>query len=98
MYLCLVVQILDEADLDDDQALSFAEFEHVISKAPDFVKYVQPVSILGLENCQSFFPPHLPMYVRCATMHGVPQRVAHTSLIGTTLAKLSKQLRNITYK
>ncbi|KAK2186545.1 hypothetical protein NP493_196g00004 [Ridgeia piscesae] len=32
--------ILEEADLDDDQALSFAEFEHVISKAPDFVKYV----------------------------------------------------------
>ena len=44
MYLCLVVQILDEADLDDDQALSFAEFEHVISKAPDFVKYVQLIT------------------------------------------------------
>ena len=33
-------QIMDEADLDDDKTLSFAEFEHVISKAPDFVKYV----------------------------------------------------------
>lgn len=31
-------QIFDEADLDDDSQLSFAEFEHVISKAPDFVK------------------------------------------------------------
>ena len=31
---------MQEADLDDDEALSFAEFEHVISKAPDFVKYV----------------------------------------------------------
>ncbi|KAI0213872.1 Calcium and integrin-binding protein 1 [Lamellibrachia satsuma] len=33
----LINNILEEADLDDDQALSFAEFEHVISKAPDFV-------------------------------------------------------------
>lgn len=29
---------MEEADLDDDKTLSFAEFEHVISKAPDFVK------------------------------------------------------------
>ena len=35
---CLIFQIFDEADLDDDNQLSFAEFEHVISKAPDFVK------------------------------------------------------------
>lgn len=33
----LIDNILEEADLDDDDALSFAEFEHVISKAPDFV-------------------------------------------------------------
>jgi calcium and integrin-binding protein 1 len=32
------LQIFEEADLDDDDSLSFAEFEHVISKAPDFVK------------------------------------------------------------
>ena len=39
-HLCfsLIFQIFDEADLDDDSQLSFAEFEHVISKAPDFVK------------------------------------------------------------
>ena len=30
--------------------------------------------------------------------YGVPQCAARTSLIGTTLAKLSKQLRNITYR
>ncbi|WAR23061.1 CIB1-like protein [Mya arenaria] len=30
-------EIFEEADLDDDDSLSFAEFEHVISKAPDFV-------------------------------------------------------------
>ena len=40
----------------------------------------------------------LPMYVRCAAMRGAPQCAARTSLIGTTLAKLSKQLRNITYR
>ncbi|KAK2167474.1 hypothetical protein LSH36_27g04034, partial [Paralvinella palmiformis] len=32
-----VFQIFQEADLDDDKMLSYAEFEHVISKAPDFV-------------------------------------------------------------
>ena len=33
----LINNILDEADIDDDQALSLAEFERVISKAPDVV-------------------------------------------------------------
>ncbi|KAK2186548.1 hypothetical protein NP493_196g00006 [Ridgeia piscesae] len=33
----LISNILQEADLDQDKALSYAEFEHVISKAPDFV-------------------------------------------------------------
>lgn len=33
----LVTNIMEEADLDEDGILSFAEFEHVISKAPDFV-------------------------------------------------------------
>lgn len=33
----LVTNIMEEADLDEDGYLSFAEFEHVISKAPDFV-------------------------------------------------------------
>lgn len=34
----LIQNILDEADLDDDGALSFAEFEHVVSKSPDFTR------------------------------------------------------------
>uniref|UniRef100_A0A182IRM9 Uncharacterized protein n=1 Tax=Anopheles atroparvus TaxID=41427 RepID=A0A182IRM9_ANOAO len=29
--------ILEEADLDDDGALSFAEFEHIIDKSSDFI-------------------------------------------------------------
>ena len=33
----IVDKIMGEADLDEDKMLSFAEFEHVISKAPDFV-------------------------------------------------------------
>ncbi|KAK6179731.1 hypothetical protein SNE40_012026 [Patella caerulea] len=33
----LIDNIFMEADLDDDEFLSFAEFEHVISKAPDFI-------------------------------------------------------------
>nr|CAD7459720.1 unnamed protein product [Timema tahoe] len=34
----LIQNILEEADLDDDGALSFAEFEHIISKSSDFAK------------------------------------------------------------
>nr|XP_037271686.1 calcium and integrin-binding family member 2-like [Rhipicephalus microplus] len=34
----LVENILKEADLDEDRLLAFAEFEHAISKAPDFMK------------------------------------------------------------
>lgn len=34
----LVQNILDEADLDDDGALSFAEFEHIIDRSSDFLK------------------------------------------------------------
>lgn len=34
----LVQNILEEADLDDDGALSFAEFEHIIDKSSDFAK------------------------------------------------------------
>lgn len=33
----LLTNVMEEADLDGDQRLSYAEFEHVISKAPDFV-------------------------------------------------------------
>ena len=33
----IIEKIMTEADLDDDNQLSFAEFEHVISKAPDFL-------------------------------------------------------------
>lgn len=33
----IVKKVLKEADLDDDDYLSFSEFEHVISKAPDFM-------------------------------------------------------------
>lgn len=34
----LIQNVLEEADLDDDGALSFAEFEHIIDKSPDFAK------------------------------------------------------------
>lgn len=36
----LIQNILAEADLDDDGALSFPEFEHIIDKSSDFGKYV----------------------------------------------------------
>lgn len=34
----LIENILEEADLDDDGALSFAEFEHIIDKSSDFAR------------------------------------------------------------
>lgn len=34
----LVQHILEEADLDDDGALSFAEFEHIIDRSSDFLR------------------------------------------------------------
>lgn len=34
----LIQNIMEEADLDDDGSLSFAEFEHVIDKSSDFTK------------------------------------------------------------
>eukprot|EP00795_Rhopilema_esculentum_P007548 gene7548-13333_t len=34
----IIRKTMEEADLDDDNKLSFPEFEHVISKAPDFMK------------------------------------------------------------
>lgn len=34
----LIQNILEEADLDDDGSLSFAEFEHIVDKSSDFCK------------------------------------------------------------
>lgn len=31
-------QVLNELDLDNDNMLSFSEFEHAMAKAPDFMK------------------------------------------------------------
>ena len=31
-------KVLEEADIDDDRCISFSEFQHVISRAPEFLK------------------------------------------------------------
>lgn len=36
--LCTPTQVLDESDLDNDNMLSFSEFEHAMAKSPDFMK------------------------------------------------------------
>lgn len=46
----LIQNVLEEADLDDDGALSFAEFEHIIDKSSDFSKYVPYFKILFISN------------------------------------------------
>ncbi|XP_037561805.1 calcium and integrin-binding family member 3 [Dermacentor silvarum] len=33
----VVEKVLEEADMDDDGKISFTEFEHVITRAPDFI-------------------------------------------------------------
>lgn len=33
-------KVLEEADIDDDKCISFSEFTHVISRAPEFLKLV----------------------------------------------------------
>lgn len=37
---------MEEADLDGDSKLSFADFENMISKAPDFLRYVVRLFLL----------------------------------------------------
>lgn len=41
----LIQNILDEADLDEDGALSFAEFEHIIDKSSDFCRLIYSFSV-----------------------------------------------------
>ena len=33
----IIDHVLKEADIDQDGRLSYAEFEHIISRAPDFI-------------------------------------------------------------
>ena len=35
---CTPGQVLSESDLDNDNMLSFSEFEHAMAKSPDFMK------------------------------------------------------------
>lgn len=35
---CTPGQVLNESDLDNDNMLSFSEFEHAMAKSPDFMK------------------------------------------------------------
>lgn len=34
----IIERIIEEADLDGDQKISQAEFEHVVSRSPDFIR------------------------------------------------------------
>lgn len=34
----VIRHVLDEGDLDDDGAISFAEFEHIIDRSSDFAR------------------------------------------------------------
>jgi hypothetical protein len=37
--------MMDEADLDNDDALSYAEFEHTATKNPELMAYVYQMSV-----------------------------------------------------
>ncbi|KAF1768694.1 hypothetical protein GCK72_000507 [Caenorhabditis remanei] len=34
----IIERIIEEADLDGDSSINFAEFEHVVSRSPDFIR------------------------------------------------------------
>jgi len=34
----IITRIIEEADLDGDEQISYAEFEHVVSRSPDFIR------------------------------------------------------------
>uniref|UniRef100_A0A0K0F9D4 Calcium and integrin-binding protein 1 (inferred by orthology to a human protein) n=2 Tax=Strongyloides TaxID=6247 RepID=A0A0K0F9D4_STRVS len=34
----IIERIIEEADLDGDEQISYAEFEHVVSRSPDFIR------------------------------------------------------------
>ncbi|KAI1730710.1 EF-hand domain pair domain-containing protein [Ditylenchus destructor] len=34
----IIERIIEEADLDGDEKISYAEFEHVVSRSPDFIR------------------------------------------------------------
>jgi Ca2+-binding EF-hand superfamily protein len=36
-------KVLEEADNDDDRRISYMEFEHVITRAPEFLRYSSSV-------------------------------------------------------
>lgn len=40
-------KVIEEADLDGDGKLGFADFEDMIAKAPDFLRYCQPRAKAG---------------------------------------------------
>lgn len=40
-------KVIEEADLDGDGKLGFADFEDMIAKAPDFLRYCQPRAQAG---------------------------------------------------
>lgn len=49
---------IEEADLDGDGKLSFADFENMISKAPDFLRFDQSCR-LSPSECHSEMVAHL---------------------------------------
>lgn len=42
-----VLQVLEESDIDKDGTINLSEFQHVISRSPDFVRYVASSSTRG---------------------------------------------------
>ena len=37
-YCGVYAQVLEEADYEDNGSLTYTEFEHIISRAPDFLR------------------------------------------------------------
>lgn len=61
-------KVIEEADMDGDGKLGFADFENMISKAPDFLRYFFKEKIVSCIFLGGFLGyPSVVQYKKCRT-------------------------------
>ncbi|CAC5415264.1 C1QL [Mytilus coruscus] len=82
--------ILEETDLDDDGMLSYIEFEHVISRSPDFLNVSCTIHIL----CKDVFEDLMDVMIKFKCQTGQPGQsdIGEHTLKPAFLAILSKSV------
>ena len=64
-YTSARLQVIEEADVDDDDKLSYSEFQSIVSRAPNFAKYHLTILRGTVTNRLLLFPR--PHHLRCST-------------------------------